>query len=194
MGEEKDGKKSKDDVEEKDGKKSKQDEFGFYTYEFNPVPIETTIKVHHQEPAVHGKFHTGDGGGGTEFKIENKNSKEDCLKACYKKKLTMDSTINGCTFGKIGHGRSNQCYCERAMYYVKRNSKWTTSYFNFENQMVHGNYHVGDGKGGKEKRIANQNSKEECLQACYKLKLESIEGYSLDAQEDEDINYEGELE
>merc|ERR1711937_832233 len=95
--EEKDGKKVKDDEEEKNGKKTKDDEFGYYTYEFNPMPI------YHQEPEVHGKFHTGDGGGGTEFKIDNKN-------------LTMDSTINGCTFGKIGHGRSNQCYCERAMY------------------------------------------------------------------------------
>merc|ERR1711937_787338 len=63
--EEKDGKKVKDDEEEKNGKKTKQDDFGYYTYEFNPMPI------YHQEPEVHGKFHTGDGGGGTEFKIDN---------------------------------------------------------------------------------------------------------------------------
>merc|ERR1712048_249166 len=75
--EDKDGEKSKDDEEEKDGKETKQDDFGYYTYEFNPAPI------YHQEPEVHGNFRPGDGGGGTEFKIENKNSKEDCLKACY---------------------------------------------------------------------------------------------------------------
>merc|ERR1712048_1523756 len=74
-------------------------------------------------------------------------------------------------------GRHNRCYCEKGMYWRNNNAAWETSYFIDVGEHVmaakdlHGDFKVGDGRGGSEFRIGNKNTKEGCLRACYEQKL-----------------------